>query len=131
MRINFEITKTAEVYVYLGKSYGAYAYYDSFYIKNIYYCLNLLFSYYSRNIPIKACTYIPTDGSLSNYLIIYKLIERWANNSNCDKTISDFARSKKEKEMLEKFVEKNPTMVQFMNRSKNSLKNTRGIWRIE
>lgn len=126
-----EITKTAEVYVYLGKSYGVQSYYDTFYIKNLYYCLHLLFSYYSRNIPIKAALFYPTNGAINNYEIIYKIIERWANSKDYDKTLTDFTKSKKEKEMLQKLIEKHPIMEQFMNKSKNSLIQTRGIWRIE
>lgn len=131
MKLLGEITKTAEVYIYLGKSYGSYAYYDPFYLKNLYYCLHLLFSYYSRNIPIKVMTYIPTDGSINNYSTIYKIIERWANSKDYDKVLTDCIYSKKEKELFNKFIEKNPIMSQFINRSKNSLIKTRGIWRIE
>ena len=91
----------------------------------------MLFSYYSRNIPIKAALFYPTNGAINNYEIIYKIIERWANSKDYDKTLTDFTKSKKEKEMLQKLIEKHPIMEQFMNKSKNSLIQTRGIWRIE
>ena len=39
-----EITKTSEVYIYLGKNYSSNAYGETFYLKNLYHCFNLIFS---------------------------------------------------------------------------------------
>ena len=130
MKLLGEITTTSRVYIYLGKCYGAQAYNNTFYIKNILYCLNLLFSYYSRNIPIMAEIYYPKFEEDNPYIEIYKAIKSWANNEDWDMELQDSFRTKIMKEKLEQLLDKHPIMKPFFSYSKNKLKETRGIWRI-
>ena len=124
-----EITKNSEVYVYLGKNYGANAYGEVFYLKNLYYSLNLIFSYWSRNIPIKAEMFIVED-SVNPYKEIFQALRQWTNHEDYDKTIEGFLNTKKLKPMLDAFINANPAMDLFFNKSKNDLINTRGVWRL-
>ena len=124
-----EITKNSEIYVYLGKNYSANAYGEVFYLKNLYYCLNLIFSYWSRNIPIKAEMYIPNDG-VNPYKEIFNALRLWTNNEDTNIKISDYLNTKKLKPKLEEFIANNPTMATFFDKSKNDLINTRGVWRL-
>ena len=130
MKLLGEITNNSSVYIYLGKCYGAQAYNNTFYVKNILYCLNLLFSYYSRNIPIMAEIYYPKFEEDNPYIEIYKAIKSWANNSDWDMELQTSFRTKIMKEKLEQLLEKHPIMKPFFSYSKNKLKETRGIWRI-
>lgn len=125
-----EITSSSHILIYLGKNYVSDTYSEMFYIHNIFYCLNLLFSYYSRNIPIFAEIYYPPNQPLTIYTEIYKVIRAWVNSDEKDKVFGDFFRTKKQKEILAQLLEKNPTFEGFLIKSKNILKNTRGIWRI-
>ena len=130
MKLLGEITTNSNVYIYLGKCYGAQAYNNTFYVKNILYCLNLLFSYYSRNIPIMAEIHYPKFEEDNPYLEIYKAIKSWANNEDWDLELQTSFRTKAMKEKLEQLLEKHPIMKPFFSYSKNKLKETRGIWRI-
>lgn len=130
MKLLGEITKNSKVCIYMGKSYSAQAYNNTFYSKNLLYCLNLLFSYYSRNIPIGTEIYYPKLETDNPYIEIYKVINSWANSNNWDTVLINSFRSKKQKEVLERLLEKHPIMEPFFSYSKNKLKETRGIWRI-
>lgn len=130
MKLLGEITKTSNVCIYLGKSYGAQAYNNTFYSKNLLYCLNLLFSYYSRNIPINTEIYYPKLETDNPYIEIYKAINSWANSRKWDISLKSAFRTKKQKEILELFLTKHPIMEPFFSYSKDKLKETRGIWRI-
>ena len=124
-----EITKTSEVYIYLGKNYSNNAYGETFYSKNIYYCLNLLFSYWSRNIPIKTELF-EVEGTFNPYKDIYNCIRLWANSDNYDLKVKDSFNSKKLLAQLEEFLKIHPVMAPLFEKTKNDLIHTRGIWRI-
>ena len=124
-----EITKNSEIYVYLGKNYSSSAYGEVFYLKNLYYSLNLIFSYWSRNIPIKAEMFVAED-SVNPYKELFQALQQWTNHNDYDKTISSFLSTKKLKPKLEEFIANNPAMEIFFNKSKNDLINTRGVWRL-
>lgn len=124
-----EITKTSEVYIYLGKNYSNNAYGDTFYIKNLYYCLNLIFSYWSRNIPIKAEMFEKEDA-INPYKDIYNCVRLWTNNEDQDMKLKESFNSKKLKTKMEEFIKEHPVMEQFFEKSKNNLITTRGIWRV-
>lgn len=124
-----EITKNSEVYIYLGKNYGSNAYGEVFYLKNLYYCLNLIFSYWSRNIPIKAEMFIVED-SLNPYKEIFNALRLWTNQENLDSTLGSYFTTKKLKPKLDDFLTVNPTMKIFFEKTKNDLINTRGVWRL-
>ena len=124
-----EITKTSEIYVYLGKNYSSNAYGEVFYLKNLYYCLNLIFSYWSRNIPIKAEMFVIEDG-INPYKEIFNALRLWTNSEDNDIKIGDYLNTKKLKPKLEEFIANNPVMAIFFDKSKNDLINTRGVWRL-
>lgn len=124
-----EITKNSEVYIYLGKNYSSSAYGETFYLKNLYYSLNLIFSYWSRNIPIKAEYFIKED-SVNPYKEIFYALKQWTNNENYDVKLENYFTSKKMKTILDEFLKNNPTMDMFFNKSKNDLIKTRGVWRL-
>lgn len=124
-----EITKTSDIYVYIGKNYGNNAYNEVFYIKNLFYCLNLIFSYWSRNIPIKAEVYY-YENALNPYKDIYNCIRSWTNNDNLDLTLDDAFNTKKLIERKETFLKEHYIFQKFFGKSKNDLIHTRGIWNI-
>ena len=124
-----EITKNSDICVYLGKNYSAKAYGEVFYLKNFYYCLNLIFSYWSRNIPIKAEMYI-TDEAINPYKDFFNALRLWTNSDDSSLKLSDYFSTKKTKPKLEEFIAVNPAMAIFFDKSKNDLITTRGIWRI-
>lgn len=126
-----EITKTTPVYVYIGKPYGAQAFGEIFYIRNLVYSLNLLFSYYSRNIPIKVELYEPPVGYHNPYQEIFEGVREWANNPKWERTLREsLERTNKRKEQLKLLVEKHSIINQFLDNSKESVKSKRGIWSI-
>ena len=124
-----EITKNSEIYVYIGKNYSSSAYGEVFYLKNLYYCLNLIFSYYSRNIPIKAELFVVED-SINPYKDIFHALRQWTNHDNYDIKLSDYFTTKKLQPVLEDFIKNNPAMEIFFDKSKNDLIYTRGIWKL-
>lgn len=124
-----EITKTSDVCIYLGKNYGNNVYSETFYLRNIFYCLNLAYSYYSRNIPIKADIYHPYDTT-NPYEDVYNAIRLWINSEDYDMTLAQSFGTKKLKERMAELIEKNPAFNPFFNKTKNDLINTRGFWRI-
>lgn len=125
-----EITKTSEVGIYLGKNYKNDFYSNDFYVRNLLYCMNLVFSYYSRNIPIQAKIWEPI-GVNNPYYDFYRYLRAWTNNKNYDITLREsFSRSKKAQERTENFLELHPIFNEFFNKSKNDLITTRGIWRV-
>ena len=125
-----EITTNSNISIYLGKNYGADSYTSTFYIRNIAYCINLLFSYYSRNIPIFSEIYYPPTKELNPYIEIYKAIRSWSNSDNKDLTFEQAFRTKKQKEILQTLIEKNPIFKGFLPYSKNMLIKTKGMWRV-
>lgn len=126
-----EITKDSNVCIYIGKPYGVQAFGEIFYIRNMVYSLNLLLSYYSRNIPIKVEIYEPPLGYQNPFEELYLGIREWANNKNWDTTLrASLTRIKKRKEQLNRLLEKHKIFNQFLDESKNSVKNKRGIWTI-
>lgn len=124
-----EITKTSDVCIYLGKNYGNDVYSETFYIRNIFYCLNLAYSYYSRNIPIKSDIYHHYDVT-NPYEDVYNAIRLWINSEDYDMTLAQSFGTKKLKERMAELIEKNSAFEPFFNKTKNDLIQTRGIWRI-
>lgn len=125
-----EITPCSNVSIYLGKNYIDTYYGDTFYIRNLFQNLNLIFSYYSRNIPIQAEIYTERFEKDSPYYNIFKVIRRWTKNKNQLITLRDSFSLKKEKQLLDLLLEKHPIFDNFMDCSKNSLIKNRGVWRI-
>lgn len=125
-----EITSTSDISVYIGKNYFDDNYTDRFYLCNIFYCLNLLCSYFSRNIGVTAEIYHSKFEIQNTYTEIYKVIRSWANTADKTKTLDDCFRTKKQKQIKEQILASNPSFQNFLPCSKNSLAQTRGIWRL-
>ena len=123
-----EIAKNSDVNIYIGKNYNNNAYNDVFYIKNLYYCLNLVFSYYSRNIPIKVEIYTK-PSEINPYIYFYKLIRSWVNNKDPDATLEDAINSSQVRTKIEELLKKHSIFDIFLHKSKNDLIKTRGVWR--
>ena len=115
--------------MYLGKNYGNNTYSETFYIKNIFYCLNLIYSYYSRNIPIKAEIYYPVDYT-NPFEDVYTAIRLWVNSKDYDMTMAQSFGTKKLQERMQELINKNASFAPFFDKTKNDLIQTRGIWRI-
>lgn len=125
-----EITKTSNVGIYLGKNYQVNFYGNDFYVRNLLYCLNLIFSYYSRNIPIQAKIWEPV-GENNPYYDFYKCLKAWTNHKNYDLVLDEsFSRTKKTQERKDEFLKLHPIFKPFFEKSKNDLIKTRGIWRL-
>ena len=129
LRLLGEITKTADVCIYLGKNYSNNTYNETFYLRNIFYCMNMLYSYYSRNIPIKAELHIQLDVT-NPYEDVYNAIRLWANSGDYNMTMAQSFGTKQLKERMAELIKHNPSFEPFFNKSKNDLIQTRGIWRI-
>lgn len=125
-----EITSASDISVYIGKNYFDEEYNEKFYLCNIFYCLNLLCSYFSRNIIVTTEIYHPPFEIQNTYTEIYKVIRSWANTSDKNKTLDDCFRTKKQKQIKEQILASNPVFQNFLPCSKNSLAQTRGIWRL-
>lgn len=124
-----EITKTSTVGIYLGKNYGNNTYGEVFYQRNLFYCMNLAFSYYSRNIPIKAELYHAVDA-INPYEDVYNALRLWINSEDYDLKLDQSFGSKKLQARKEELIKLNPSFEIFFSKTKNDLINTRGIWRI-
>ena len=129
-----EITTSSKVSIYLGKNYGARAYKEIFYMKHFHYILNLLFSYYSRNIPISLIEYDSPPPEADNpFAALYANLISWSRspkNKWDTKLQAALARSQGGKEQLKYLLDTYPGFKSFMNYSKNDLKDARGIWRL-
>lgn len=124
-----EITSSSHINVIIGKNYAADAYKDTFYIKNLIYSLNLLFSYYSRNIQVGVeVFYSPTMPEF--YQPIYKAIQYWGNNKDFDMPLEKAFWMKPQKENLKQLLNRHPIFNEFMGMTKNILRDRRGIWRL-
>lgn len=90
------VNKSAQVYLSLGGSF----HYQSDYLKDIIYKLNLLYVFWSCNIPLKIKYEEPTVGCYNPIPDISKLISTWTQGETCNyKSIID--RIPKDKKMTE------------------------------
>lgn len=90
------INKSSQVYLSLGGSF----HYQSDYLKDIIYKLNLLYTFWSCNIPLKLKYEEPTLGCYNQLSDLEKLIMTWTQGETCNyKSIID--RIPKDKKMTE------------------------------
>ena len=90
------IPPNAQVYLSLGGSF----HYQTDYFKDIIYKLNLLYIFWSNNIPMKVKYEEPTLGCYNPIIDIEKLISTWTQGETCNyKSIID--RIPKDKKMSE------------------------------
>ena len=129
MKLLGEITKSSNVKIYLGKNYVNNFYSKQFYVGNIFYCLNYIFSYFSRNIPIKAEIHETIDA-ISPYKNTYVAIKQWTNSAEPDVPLELYFKSKKNCAEKDELISQYPQFALFFQQSKESLIKTRGVWRI-
>ena len=126
------INKTAQVYISLGGSY----HYQSDYIRDVVYKLNLLYVFWSCNIPIKVKYEEPSFGCYNPVIDISKLIATWSQGETCNyKSIMDrIPRDKKltevrpEREQLRIILDRYPTFETLFRQTKETVKKG-GLWK--
>lgn len=126
------ITPSSRVYLSLGGSY----HYQSDYLKDVIYKLNLLYVFWSCNIPLKLKYEEPTLGCYNPISDISKLITTWSQGETCHtKSIIDrIPKDKKlsevrpEREQLRQILERYPTYETLFRQTTETAKQG-GLWK--
>jgi hypothetical protein len=126
------INKSAQVYLSVGGSY----HYRSDYYRNIIYKLNLLYVFWSCNIPVKIKYEEPNIGCYDTISNISKLIATWSQGESCNnKSIIDrIPKDKKqseirpEREQLQVILENYPSYETLFRQTKETTKKG-GLWK--
>ena len=94
-----EINASSNVYITLGGTFK----YSTQYYNDFIYKMNLLYSFWAKNIPIKIKYIYPKVGFINPIQHISLLIEKWTNsNSKMSRTIEDrFSKTKPTEEQIE------------------------------
>ena len=132
-RLLAAVSPSAQVYLSLGGSF----HYQSDYLKDIIYKLNLLYVFWSCNIPIKIKYEEPMIGCYNPISDISKLIATWSQGDTKDyKSIIDrIPKDKKlsdrrpEREQLEIILEKYPASNTLFRQTTETAKKG-GIWKV-
>ena len=127
-----DITSTSNIYLTLGDTLKSHSHYYRDYI----YKLNLLYSFWSCNIPIKIKYIQPTIGTINPIENLSKLTETWANGkTKFDKTLTDRTTFKSKKEVSIERTEKD-LLLKFYPSAKDLFSQTytdivqRRYWKI-
>ena len=126
------INPSSHIYLSLGGSY----YYQTDYFKDIIYKLNLLYVFWSCNIPIKLKYEEPSLGCYNPIADISKLISTWSQGETCksksiieripkDKSLSDI---RIERQQLKAILERYPTYETLFRQTTETAKQG-GLWR--
>lgn len=126
------INKSAQVYLSLGGSF----HYQSDYLKDIIYKLNLLYVFWSCNIPLKVKYEEPTLGCYNPIPDISKLIATWTQGDTCnyksildripkDKSMSDI---RPEREQVRIILNRYPSAETLFRQTTETVKKG-GFWR--
>jgi len=126
-----DINKTSKVYLSLGGSF-----YSSFqYFKDFIYKMNLLYSFWSYNIPIKIMYIDPELGYTDPLSTLSNFVVQWTNNTTKDnKTLQERMHSRISKELEQKLREEKELLLKFypnameLFRHNYSELQERGIW---
>ena len=126
------INPTSHVYISLGGS----LHYKTEYIKNLIYKLNLLYVFWSQNIPLKIKYEEPRLGCYDPIAELSKLISTWSQGETCNyKSIIDrIPKDKKlteirpEREQLQMILEKYPSNETLFRQTKETTKQG-GLWK--
>lgn len=95
-----DITKTSSVYLYLGGSFVS----NFQYYKDFIYKMNLLYSFWSRNIPIRIKYCQPNAGFKDPLYFLSKFIETWSKNIENTRTINEHIVYKDKKRISEEQI---------------------------
>ena len=131
-RILAVINQNSQVYLSLGGSF----HYQTEYIKNLVYKLNLLYIFWSCNIPIKFKYEEPSIGCYNPLADLSKLIVTWSTGETCNyKSIIDrIPKDKKmsevrpEREQLRIILDKYPNSETLFRQTLDTVKKG-GFWR--
>ena len=126
------IKQTSPIYLSLGGSF----HYRTEYFKDIIYKLNLLYVFWSCNIPIKFNYEEPKLGCYNPFKELEKLITTWTQGDTCcsksiidripkDKSMSDI---RPEREQLQLILERYPTCTTLFRQTKETVKKG-GLWK--
>ena len=121
-----DITQSSNVFLPLGGTLKS----NELYYKDFIYKMNLLYSFWSKNIPIKIKYIQPSKGTYNPLEKISQKVENWANLSTPVKkknTLMD--RIKKEMEEYDSLIKLHPSAADLFNQSFDDLKERR-LWRI-
>ena len=121
-----DITQSSNVFLPLGGTLKS----NELYYKDFIYKINLLYSFWSKNIPIKIKYIQPSKGTYNPLEKISQKVENWANLSTPVKkknTLMD--RIKKETEEYDNLIKLHPSAADLFNQSFDDLKERR-LWRI-
>lgn len=128
-----EITDSSNVFLPLGGSYIA----PSEYYRDIIYTLNLLYAFWSKNIPIKLWYIEPKIGFINPIFELYQAIIKWSNSPRVkNKTILERLRKPKskkdiviEREQLKKILDYCPGNNDLFKQSFEKIVQG-GYWRL-
>ena len=126
------INPSAQVYLSLGGSF----HYKTDYLKDIIYKLNLLYVFWSCNIPLKIKYEEPTLGCYDPIPDLSKLIATWTQGETCNyKSIIDrIPKNKKltdvrpEREQLKVILDRYPSFETLFRQTKETTKKG-GLWK--
>ena len=126
------INQSSQVFITLGGSF----HYQSDYLKDIIYKLNLLYVFWSCNIPLKIKYEEPTLGCYNPISDISKLISTWSQGETCNyKSIIDrIPKDKKltevrpEREQVRKILERYPSSETLFRQTTETAKKG-GFWK--
>ena len=124
-----DITTNSNVCIPIGGSFKT----ATQYRRDLIYKLNLLYSFWSVNIPIKTFYQYPKMGFKNPLANLEKKIEAWSNNLLKEKkTINEYLQKKNktiEEIELDELIKFIPSGKNLFNQTSTSIKNG-GIWRI-
>lgn len=126
------IKPSSQVYLSLGGSF----HYRRDYLKNLIYKLNLLYTFWSCNIPIKIKYEEPTLECYNPIADLSKLIATWTQGNSCNsKSILDripkdksMSNIRPEREQLQLMLEKYPSKSTLFRQTKETVKQG-GLWK--
>lgn len=122
-----EIGPASKIYLYLGKNQQVNHYDRFFFDKNIIYTLNILYSFWSRKIPIKLLLYKHHNVAVINpYDKLYNDLVLWVNHG-ADKNFIDRKLSKETQKQLNSFIDNNPNCRDLFEQNMVEL-NRKGFW---
>ena len=126
------INPSAQVYLSLGGSFR----YQTEYFKNFIYKLNLLYVFWSCNIPLKIKYEEPTLGCYNPISDLSKMVATWSQRDTCDaKSILDRIPKDKsltdirpEREQVRAILDKFPSSETLFRQTKETIKKG-GFWK--
>lgn len=125
-----DITINSNIFITLGGNFSS----NLQYYKDFIYKINLLYSFWSRNIPIKIYYIEPSIGYNDIIQSLSKLVQTWSYNYKSEKTLLERITKKSKLEHPEYIAYKQlikiyPNANDLFNQCYNQL-SKRGVWRL-